>query len=66
MGDQGDVSWVGLILSLSLIVIAIGVSLRERLGLERDMIVSVARCGSRSPRRSRTRRRWASSSCPAR
>ena len=43
MGDQGDVTWVGLILSLSLIVIAIGVSLRERLGLERDMIVSVAR-----------------------
>ena len=43
MGDQGDVTWVGLILSLSLVVIAIGVSLRERLGLERDMVVSVVR-----------------------
>ncbi len=41
--DSGDVNALGLVLSLSLIVIAIGVSLRERLGLERDMVVSVVR-----------------------
>ena len=40
---EGDVTWVGLVASLSLIVIAVVISLRERLGLERDMVVSVVR-----------------------
>jgi putative ABC transport system permease protein len=40
---NGDVTWVGLLASLSLIVIAIGISRWQRLGLERSIVVSVGR-----------------------
>jgi putative ABC transport system permease protein len=40
---RGDVSWWGLAASLLLVVLAIGISVRERLRLERDMVVAVAR-----------------------
>ncbi len=40
---EGDVTAVGLVLSLSLVLIAIFISMREKLRLERDMIVAVAR-----------------------
>lgn len=41
--DSGTVGVVGLALSLTLVAIAIGISLREHLRLERDMVVSVVR-----------------------
>ena len=40
---EGDVTWVGLVLSLSLVAVAIALSLREQLRLERDMVVAVLR-----------------------
>jgi putative ABC transport system permease protein len=40
---EGDVTWVGLVASLSLVAVAVAISLRERLGLERDMVVAVVR-----------------------
>ncbi|MBI5105504.1 MAG: ABC transporter permease [Solirubrobacterales bacterium] len=40
---SGDVSWWGLAASLLLVGVAIAISLRERLRLERDMLVAVAR-----------------------
>lgn len=41
--SEGDVSALGLVLSLSLVVLAVALSLRESLRLERDIIVAVLR-----------------------
>ena len=40
---EGDVSALGLVLSLSLVVVAIALSVREHLRLERDIVVAVLR-----------------------
>jgi len=40
---EGTITVAGLVLSLSLVAVAIGISLREHLRLERDMVVAVVR-----------------------
>jgi len=40
---DGDVTWVGLLASLVLVAVAVGVSVWQRLGLERSIVVAVLR-----------------------
>jgi putative ABC transport system permease protein len=40
---SGDVSWAGLAASLLIVAVVVAISLRERLRLERDIVVGVAR-----------------------